>query len=169
MLSIFRSSQCYRPRQISAEDLKLMRVISILHMDYPFDSSRLLRDLLVQHCALAGCRHMRTLMRWMTICQNRFARLNRRMWIETEVEEERISAWRRTLCYGKFVIVGAWQRRLNLCGQHSVEKVIRGRYCANGPKTSAAILARLWMRCRTNRRLISQLAPCPPLPPAFLN
>jgi putative transposase len=67
LLKVSRSSVYYKPRPISAEDLKLMRQLDELHMDYPFAGSRLLRDLLAQRGVQVGRRHVRTLMRRLAI------------------------------------------------------------------------------------------------------
>lgn len=67
LLNISRSSLYYRPRAVSAEDLRLMRALDELHLEYPFAGSRLLRDLLLQRGVRAGRRHVRTLMRRMAI------------------------------------------------------------------------------------------------------
>jgi len=67
LLSISRSSLYYRPRPLSADDLRLMRVIDELHLEYPFAGSRLLRDMLLQRGVQVGRRHIRTLMRRMAI------------------------------------------------------------------------------------------------------
>lgn len=48
MLRLSHSSFYYRPRAVSEADLKLMRQIDELHLEYPFAGSRLLRDLLIQ-------------------------------------------------------------------------------------------------------------------------
>jgi putative transposase len=62
-LEISRSTIYYRPRPISDADLKLMRRIDELHLDYPFAGSRMLRDLLSHQGLEVGRRHVRTLMR----------------------------------------------------------------------------------------------------------
>jgi putative transposase len=67
VLSISRSSVYYRRRPVSESDLKLMRAIDELHMDYPFAGSRLLRDLLAQRGVAVGRRHVRTLMQRLAI------------------------------------------------------------------------------------------------------
>src|SRR5271165_262278 len=40
MLGLSRSTVYYKPRPVSAEDLKLMRRIDELHLDYPFAGAR---------------------------------------------------------------------------------------------------------------------------------
>jgi putative transposase len=67
VLAISRSTVYYEPRPISAEDLWLMRRIDELHLNYPFASSRMLRDLLWQQGQEVGRRHIKTLMRRMGI------------------------------------------------------------------------------------------------------
>jgi putative transposase len=75
VLDISRSSVYYQPRPVSDEDLKLMRRIDELHLNYPFAGSRMLRDLLRQEGSAAGRRHIRTLMRRMAI-KSIYRRLN---------------------------------------------------------------------------------------------
>jgi putative transposase len=57
----------YMPRPTSDADLMLMRRIDELHLDYPFAGSRMLRDMLFQQGLEVGRRHVRTLMRKMSI------------------------------------------------------------------------------------------------------
>ena len=45
-LGVSRSTVYYKPRAMSAADLKIMRRIDELHLDYPFAGSRILRDFL---------------------------------------------------------------------------------------------------------------------------
>ena len=47
---------------MSASDLKLMRCMDELHMQYPFAGSRMMRDLLNRQGHHIGRRHTRTLM-----------------------------------------------------------------------------------------------------------
>jgi putative transposase len=55
-LGISRGSIHYLPRAVSSADLKIMRRIDELHLLYPFDGSRMLRDLLRQEgMRWAGC------------------------------------------------------------------------------------------------------------------
>ena len=63
LLRLSRSSFYYQPRAISEVDLKLMRQIDELHLEYPFAGSRLLRDMLAQRGLQVGRKHVRTLMR----------------------------------------------------------------------------------------------------------
>ncbi len=66
-LRISRSSFYYTPPPLSEAELWLMRKLDELHLEYPFAGSRMLRDLLGQSGLLAGRRHIRTLMRRMSI------------------------------------------------------------------------------------------------------
>jgi hypothetical protein len=45
-LGVSRGAVYYKPRPISAEDLRIMRRLDELHLDYPFAGSRMLRDFL---------------------------------------------------------------------------------------------------------------------------
>ena len=67
VLEISRSTVYYRPRPVSNADLMLMRRIDELHMNYPFAGSRMLRDMLNHQGLEVGRRHVRTLMRRMSI------------------------------------------------------------------------------------------------------
>jgi putative transposase len=66
-LNISRGAVYYKPRPVSAEDLKIMRRIDELHLDYPFAGSRMLRDLLNREGVSIGRRHVATLMKRMGI------------------------------------------------------------------------------------------------------
>jgi len=66
-LNISRGSVYYQPRPVSAEDLKIMRRLDELHLDYPFAGSRMLRDLLHREGVSIGRRHVATLMKRMGI------------------------------------------------------------------------------------------------------
>jgi putative transposase len=66
-LGISRGSVYYMPRPVSDADLMLMRRIDELHLDYPFAGSRMLRDMLSQQGLEVGRRHVKTLMRKMSI------------------------------------------------------------------------------------------------------
>jgi putative transposase len=66
-LAISRSSVYYQLRPISEADLLLMRRVDELHLNFPFDGSRMLRDLLSLEGVEVGRRHLRTLMRRMGI------------------------------------------------------------------------------------------------------
>jgi putative transposase len=66
-LGLARSTVYYTPRPVSAEDLKLMRCLDELHLDYPFAGARMLRDLLQREGVVVGRRHVATLMKRMGI------------------------------------------------------------------------------------------------------
>jgi putative transposase len=61
-LGISRGSVYYLPRPTSDADLKLMRRIDELHLEYPFAGARMLRDLLAAEGIKVGRRHVGTLM-----------------------------------------------------------------------------------------------------------
>jgi putative transposase len=63
VLKLSRSSLYYRPQEVSAADLAIMRRIDELHLDYPFAGSRMLRDLLRGEGVQIGRAHVITLMR----------------------------------------------------------------------------------------------------------
>lgn len=67
LLGISRSSLYYAPRPTSAADLKLMRRIDELHMEYPFAGSRMMKGLLRQESFTAGRLHVATCMKIMGI------------------------------------------------------------------------------------------------------
>jgi putative transposase len=67
LLKVSRSSVYYKPRPLSEDELKLMRAIDELHLEYPFAGSRMLRDFLLRDGVRVGRRHMRTAMRRMGI------------------------------------------------------------------------------------------------------
>ena len=67
MLGISRASVYYIPRPVSEVDLKLMRAMDELHLEYPFAGSRMLRDMLRQDGFDVGRKHVATLMRRMGI------------------------------------------------------------------------------------------------------
>jgi putative transposase len=62
-LGIARGTVYYKPRPVSAEDLKIMRRLDELHLDYPFAGSRMLRDMLNREGVSIGRRHVATLMK----------------------------------------------------------------------------------------------------------
>ena len=66
-LGISRGAVYYKPRPVSAEDLKIMRRLDELHLDYPFAGSRMLRDMLNREGVSIGRRHVATLMKRMGI------------------------------------------------------------------------------------------------------
>ena len=65
LLGVSRSSQYYRPKGESAEDLALMRRMDELHMAYPFYGSRQLMRHLRREGVAAGRHRIRRLMRLM--------------------------------------------------------------------------------------------------------
>ncbi|QHI16549.1 IS3 family transposase [Acinetobacter haemolyticus] len=67
LLKVSRGCYYYRPKPVSSSDLKLMRCIDELHMQYPFAGSRMMRDLLNRQGHHIGRRHTRTLMKKMGI------------------------------------------------------------------------------------------------------
>ena len=67
VLELSRASLYYDPVPTSEADLKLMRRIDELHLEWPFCGSRLLRDLLVGEGFLVGRKHVASLMRKMGI------------------------------------------------------------------------------------------------------
>jgi putative transposase len=67
VLGISRGSVYYLPRAVSDADLALMRRIDELHLDYPFEGSRMLQGPLKQEGHQAGRLHVATLMRRMGI------------------------------------------------------------------------------------------------------
>jgi len=67
LLGISRGSLYYEPRPPIDNDLKLMRRIDELHMDYPFAGSRMMKGLLRQEGFTAGRLHVATLMKTMGI------------------------------------------------------------------------------------------------------
>ena len=67
LLGISRGSLYYEPRPISEGDLKLMRRIDELHMEYPFAGSRMMKGLLRQEGFTAGRLHVATCMKQMGI------------------------------------------------------------------------------------------------------
>jgi putative transposase len=66
-LGVSRSAVYYKPRAMSAADLKIMRRIDELHLDYPFAGSRMLRDFLNREGVSIGRRHVASLMKRMGI------------------------------------------------------------------------------------------------------
>jgi putative transposase len=66
-LGVSRGAVYYKPRPVSAADLKIMRRLDELHLDYPFAGSRMLRDLLEREGISIGRRHVTSLMRRMGI------------------------------------------------------------------------------------------------------
>ena len=66
-LGVSRGSVYDLPRPVSDADLKLMRRIDELHLEYPFAGSRMLRGLLRQEGHDVGRLHVSTLMKKMAI------------------------------------------------------------------------------------------------------
>ena len=73
-LGISRGAVYYKPRPVSTEDLKIMRRLDELHLDYPFAGSRMLRDMLNREGVSIGRRHVATLMKRMGIDASTAAR-----------------------------------------------------------------------------------------------
>ena len=67
ILKISRGSVYYLPRPVSSADLRVMRRLDRLHLEYPFAGSRMLRGLLALQGCKIGRRHVKTLMRRMGI------------------------------------------------------------------------------------------------------
>ena len=67
LLDLSRASLYYTPVQTSEADLKLMRRIDELHLQWPFLGSRMLRDMLRLESIEVGRKHVTTLMRKMGI------------------------------------------------------------------------------------------------------
>ena len=67
LLVISRGSLYYEPRPTSGDDLKLMRRIDELHMEYPFAGSRMMKGLLRQEGFTAGRLRVATCMKRMGI------------------------------------------------------------------------------------------------------
>lgn len=67
LLDLSRASLYYAPVPMSEADLRLMRRIDELHLEWPFTGSRMLRDRLVREGFEVGRKHVATLMRKMGI------------------------------------------------------------------------------------------------------
>ncbi|OXJ21372.1 IS3 family transposase, partial [Burkholderia sp. HI2714] len=67
LVGIARSSVYYEPRPDSETDLKLMRRIDELHLEFPFAGARMLARLLRREDIKVGRRHVGTLMKRMGI------------------------------------------------------------------------------------------------------
>ena len=67
LLDLARSSVYYLPQPTPENDLRLMRRMDVLHQEYPFAGSRMLRDLLKLEGVEIGRKHVGTLMRKMGI------------------------------------------------------------------------------------------------------
>tara|TARA_B100000035_G_scaffold59642_1_gene47912 strand:+ start:356 stop:688 length:333 start_codon:yes stop_codon:yes gene_type:complete len=66
-LGLSRSSVYYKPAPLSEGDLVLMQRIDVLHLDYPFAGSRMLKRLLCEEDHQVGRKRIRTLMKRMGI------------------------------------------------------------------------------------------------------
>lgn len=66
-LNISRGAAYYKPRPVSAQDLKIMRRLDELHLEHPFMGARMLRDMLNREAISIGRRHVATLMKRMGI------------------------------------------------------------------------------------------------------
>ena len=62
-LGVSRGAVYYKPRSTSTEDLRIMRRLDELHLDYPFAGSRMLRDFLNREDVSLGRRHVTSLMK----------------------------------------------------------------------------------------------------------
>lgn len=67
LLELSRSSVYYLPQQTPEGDLRLMRCIDELHLEYPFAGARMLRDMLKLEGIEVGRKHVGTLMKKMGI------------------------------------------------------------------------------------------------------
>jgi putative transposase len=67
VLGISRGAVCYKARPVPPCDLAIMRRIDELHLERPFASSRMLRDLLNREGVSIGRRHVASLMKRMGI------------------------------------------------------------------------------------------------------
>ncbi len=67
LLQLSRASLYYEPVGVSQGDLKLMRRIDELHLEWPFLGSRMLRNMLRLEGIAIGRKHVATLMRKMGI------------------------------------------------------------------------------------------------------
>ncbi len=62
-LGVSRGAVYYKPWPTSTEDLRIMRRLDELHLDYPFAGSRMLRDFLNREGVSLGRRHVTSLMK----------------------------------------------------------------------------------------------------------
>lgn len=67
LLNLSRSSVYYEPKPVPEDDLRLMRRMDELHLDYPFAGARMLRDMLRLEGVNVGRKHVGTLMKKMDI------------------------------------------------------------------------------------------------------
>ena len=65
LLNISRGCVYYKPRPVPEADLRLMRRIDELHLDFPFAGARMLRDLLQREGFEVGRQHVSTLIKRM--------------------------------------------------------------------------------------------------------
>jgi len=65
LVGIARSSVYYQPQPVSETELKLMRRIDELHLEFPFAGARMLVCLLRREGIKVGRRHVGTLMKRM--------------------------------------------------------------------------------------------------------
>ena len=65
LLQLSRSRLYYAPQPVPEAELAIMRRIDVLHLDYPFAGSRMLRDLLRGEGVDIGREMVRT--RWCTL------------------------------------------------------------------------------------------------------
>ena len=77
LLGISRGSWYYEPRPVGEDDLKLMRRIDELHMEYPLAGSRMMKGLLRQEGFNAVRLHVATCMKRMG-CRRSIASRTRR-------------------------------------------------------------------------------------------
>ena len=63
LVGIARSSVYYQPQPVSETELKLMRRIDELHLEFPFAGARMLARLLRRDGFKVGRRHVGTLMK----------------------------------------------------------------------------------------------------------
>jgi putative transposase len=63
LVGIARSSAYYQPRPVSETDLKLMRRLDELHLEFPFAGARMLVRLLKRESVQVGRKHVGTLMK----------------------------------------------------------------------------------------------------------
>jgi putative transposase len=67
LLRLSWSSLYYEPQRVPEAELAIMRRIDVLHLDYPFAGSRMLRDLLRGEGVDIGREMVRTMMRRMGV------------------------------------------------------------------------------------------------------
>lgn len=67
LLGIARSTAYYRPEPVDGLDLRLMRLIDVIHLQWPFYGSRRIRDELEDRGYTVNRKHVRRLMRQMDL------------------------------------------------------------------------------------------------------